>query len=92
MCILHVIKKMGPQEVAQSAETTSHEADVTSSNPPSLLLCGHVKKKKKKKRYMSLLQIRLEKFEGKFYVLLKVAVWVHWAEEFFFFFWRAVRV
>jgi hypothetical protein len=36
----------GPQEVVQSVETTPYEVEVTSSNPPSPLLCGHVKKKK----------------------------------------------
>jgi len=35
-----------PREVVQSGGTTLNEAEVTSSNPPSSLLCGHVKKKK----------------------------------------------
>jgi hypothetical protein len=34
------------QEVVQLAGTTPHEMEVTSSNLPSPLLCGHVKKKK----------------------------------------------
>jgi hypothetical protein len=41
-----------PQEVTQSAGTTPHEAEITSSNPPSPLLCGHVKKKKKKTHFI----------------------------------------
>jgi hypothetical protein len=32
------------KEVAQSAGTTPHKTEVTSSNPHSPLLCGHVKK------------------------------------------------
>jgi hypothetical protein len=32
-----------PQEVAQLVRTTPHETEVISSNPPSPLLCGHVK-------------------------------------------------
>jgi hypothetical protein len=33
-----------PQEVDQSIGTTLNEVGVTSSNPSSLFLCGHVKK------------------------------------------------
>jgi hypothetical protein len=36
-----------PQEVTQSVGTTPNEAVITSLNPLSPLLCGHVKKKKK---------------------------------------------
>jgi hypothetical protein len=36
-----------PEEVVQSAVITPNEAEVTSSNLPSPLLCGYVKKKKK---------------------------------------------
>jgi hypothetical protein len=35
-----------PQEVVQLAGITLNEVEVTSSNPPSPLLYGHVKKKK----------------------------------------------
>jgi hypothetical protein len=40
----------GPQEVAQSAETTPNEAEVTSSNPPPPLVWTCQKKEKKKKK------------------------------------------
>jgi hypothetical protein len=39
---------LSPQEIAQSVRTTPNEAEVTSSNLPSLFLCERVKKKKKK--------------------------------------------
>jgi hypothetical protein len=42
-------QNLSPQEIAQSAGTTPYEADVTSSNPPSPLLCGYVKKNKNTK-------------------------------------------
>jgi hypothetical protein len=47
-----------PQEVTQSAGTMPHEAEVISSNPPSPLLCGHVKKKKK--TWLMLSQLKME--------------------------------
>ena len=37
---------MSLQEVTQSTGITPHKAEVTSSNPSSPLLCGHVKNKK----------------------------------------------
>jgi hypothetical protein len=41
---------MSFQEIAQSTGITPYETEVTSSNPPSSLLCGHIKKKKKRKK------------------------------------------
>jgi hypothetical protein len=53
--------KKRSQEEIQLAETTPNEADVTSSNLPSPLLCGHVKKKKSKYR-------KIEKKKKKHYL------------------------
>ena len=56
------IKVLGLQEVAQSIKTTLNEADVTSSNLPPPILCGHVKKKKKKRIKVLEHPIKLFKF------------------------------
>jgi hypothetical protein len=42
-------RKNSPQEIVQSAGTTSNETKVTNSNLPSPLLCRYVNKKKKEK-------------------------------------------
>jgi hypothetical protein len=49
--MIELLKKFrDPQEVVQSAMTTLNKVNVTSSNPPPLFLCGHVKKIKKNKK------------------------------------------
>jgi hypothetical protein len=43
--VMHRILRLnGLKEITQSVGITLNEAKVTSSNPPPLLLCGHVKK------------------------------------------------
>jgi hypothetical protein len=39
---------LGPQEVIRSAKTMLNKVEVTSSNPSSFLLCGHIKKEKQR--------------------------------------------